>query len=255
MLLHVGSVPLLVISSAEMAREITKTHDLVFADRPRSTIAEKLLYQGKDVAAAPYGEYWRQMKGISVLHLLSNKRVQSFGHVRQEETALMIERIKKSSSSSSPVNLSEIFATLTNDVICRVALGRKQIATKQGRNFKELFRDFMELFGINIGDYIPWLAWVNHVNGLNAKVERVAKELDNFLDEVVDEHMRNDGWQREHKKDFVDVLLWIQKENTAGFPIDRTSIKALILVTLFLSCSCTHVLVTIAEFCSEFSPL
>ncbi|KAF2282871.1 hypothetical protein GH714_043355 [Hevea brasiliensis] len=119
-----------------------------------------------------------------------------------------------------------------------VAIVRKHIAMKQGRKFKELFGDFVELLGFNIGVYIAWLAWVNHVNGLNAKVERVAKELDNFLDVVVDEHMRNEGWQSDDKKDFVDVLLWIQKENMAGFPIDRTSIKALILVTFFLSFLC-----------------
>ena len=52
---------------------------------------DKLLYNYKDVSMAPYGEYWRQMKSILVLHLLSNIRVQSFHSVKEEETALMIE--------------------------------------------------------------------------------------------------------------------------------------------------------------------
>ncbi|XP_002511293.3 cytochrome P450 736A117 [Ricinus communis] len=229
MLLHLGSVPVLVISSAEMACEVIKTHDRVFADRPRSSISEKLLYHRKDIAAAPYGEYWRQMKGLSVLHLLSTKRVQSFSHVREEETDYMIDRVNRFySSSSTPLNLSEILATLTNDVVCRVALGRKHIATKGGINFKELLGEFVELLGFNIGTYIPWLAWINHVNGVNSRVERVAKELDNFLDGVVEEHMSSDR-RDDYSKDFVDVLLWVQKENMAGFPIDRISIKALIL--------------------------
>jgi hypothetical protein len=77
MLLHFGSVPTLVASSADAAREIMKTHDLIFSNRPKSSMSEKLLYNYKDVASAPYGEYWRQMKSLSVLHLLSNKRVQS----------------------------------------------------------------------------------------------------------------------------------------------------------------------------------
>ncbi|KAM1447134.1 hypothetical protein ACFXTO_006270 [Malus domestica] len=38
MLLHFGSVPVLVVSSAEAAREIMKTHDLTFSNRPKSTI-------------------------------------------------------------------------------------------------------------------------------------------------------------------------------------------------------------------------
>ncbi|CAN6822409.1 unnamed protein product [Brassica oleracea] len=73
MLLHFGSVPVLVVSSMEAAKEVLKTHDRVFASRPRSKIFQKLLYDGHDVAAAPYGEYWRQMKSVCVLHLLSNK--------------------------------------------------------------------------------------------------------------------------------------------------------------------------------------
>ncbi|ONI08067.1 hypothetical protein PRUPE_5G156600 [Prunus persica] len=43
MLLHFGSVPALVVSSAEAAREILKTHDLTFSDRPKSTIFEASL--------------------------------------------------------------------------------------------------------------------------------------------------------------------------------------------------------------------
>jgi len=81
----------------------------------------KLLYDFKDVAVAPYNEYWRQIKSILVLHLLSNKRVQSFRGVREEELSLLIEKIKQSCSSSA-VNLREVFAKLINDIGCRVAL-------------------------------------------------------------------------------------------------------------------------------------
>ncbi|EEF51896.1 cytochrome P450 736A117 [Ricinus communis] len=241
MLLHLGTLPTLVISSAEMAREVMKANDLVFSDRPTSRISKKLLYDYKDIAGAPYGEYWRQMKGISVVHLLSSKRVQSFNNVREEETACMIEKIQKSSDSSSPVNLSEVLAALTNDVVCRVALGRKQITTKQGRKFEELLGDFVELMGFNFGSYIPWLSWIDQANGVNAKVERVAKELDDFLDGIIEAHMCNEP-RGEDNKDFVDVLLSIQKENMSGFPIDLTSIKAIILDVLAAGTDSTYTL-------------
>nr|WAU86915.1 birch protein [Betula platyphylla] len=227
MLLHFGSVPTLVASSADAASEIMKTHDLIFANRPKSSLFEKLLYNCKDVASAPYGEYWRQIKSISVLHLLSNQRVQSFRAVRQEETFLMIEKIKRSCSSAY-VNLSQVLANLTNDVVCRVALGRKYSAGEGGMRFKELLGEFVELLGaLSVGDYISWLAWVSRVNGLDARVEKVAVRFDDFLEEVIEEHINCErrGIENEHQKDFVDVLLWIQKENV----IDRVSIKALIL--------------------------
>jgi hypothetical protein len=240
MLLHFGSVPTLVASSADAASEIMKTHDLIFADRCKSNMFEKLLYNYKDVASAPYGEYWRQMKSLSVLHLLSNKRVQSFRAVREEETFLVIEKIKQSCFSGF-VNLSEVLANLTNDVVCRVALGRKYGVGKGGRKLKELLGEFTELLGtISVGNYIPWLAWVSRVIGLDARAEKVAKRFDDFLEEVIEDHVncqRREGYVilENEQKDFVDVLLQIQKENVIGFPIDRVSIKALILVSKYFS--------------------
>ncbi|XVF54583.1 hypothetical protein PTKIN_Ptkin05aG0192900 [Pterospermum kingtungense] len=235
MLLRFGSVPVLVVSSADAAREIMKTHDLTFANRPKSLAFLKLTYDHKDVAGAPYGEYWRQIRSICVLHLLSNTRVQSYGTIREEETALAIEKIIKPRLSALPINLSEIFAILANNVICRVALGRKYEG-EDGKKFKKLLNETVELFGgFYVGDYIPWLAWVNRVSGLESKMEKVAKALDTFLEGVVEEHKKrtndhgNTRIQHEKDKDFVDVLLQIQRENEVGFPLEKDSIKAIIL--------------------------
>ncbi|XP_059655126.1 cytochrome P450 736A117-like [Cornus florida] len=238
MLLHLGSKPVLIASSAEAASEILKTNDLVFSTRPKSSIASRLFY-GKDIAFVPYGEYWRQVRSICVHNLLNNKTVQSFHTVREEETTLLVEKIKRSSSSSSsPVNLTEMLISLTSDVVCRIALGVKY-SERGDKKLKELFGEFMELLGVfDVGDYIPWLAWLNHLNGLNAKVERVANELDKFMEAVVEEHIdsqlrkSNGGTNVEDEgdKDFVDVLLRIQRENmSTDFPLNRDSIKAIIL--------------------------
>jgi len=133
-----------------------------------------------------------------------------------------------------------VFANLTNDVVCRVALGRKYSSGEGGRKFKEFLGDIAELLGcVSVGDYIPWLAWVSGVNGLDARVEKVAKQFDDFLEGVIEEHQNcqgrggngNGSLENEHQKDFVDVLLQIEKENVIGFPIERLSIKALILVS------------------------
>ncbi|XP_058193838.1 cytochrome P450 736A117-like isoform X1 [Rhododendron vialii] len=230
MLLHFTTAPVLVVSSTAAARDILKTHDLIFSNRPKSTIGNIILYGVKDVVFSPYGEYWRQMKSICVLQLLSNKRVQSFRDVREEETALMIEKI--SNSGSNVVNLSKLIVELTASVVCRAALGRKYdgVGGRGGgarRGFKEVLGKAAELFGVlDIGDFVPWLKWVNRVNGLYGRAERLAKELDEFFEGVVEEH---EGRERKGGQDFVDVLLEIQRENVDGIPLQRDSIKALIL--------------------------
>ncbi|VVB04762.1 unnamed protein product [Arabis nemorensis] len=55
---------------SDAAKDILKTHDRIFASRPQSKIFQKLLYDGPDVAVAPYGEYWRQMKSVCSSSLL-----------------------------------------------------------------------------------------------------------------------------------------------------------------------------------------
>ncbi|CAK8577742.1 unnamed protein product [Lathyrus sativus] len=122
MLIYFGKVPVVVVSSADAASKVMKTHDLVFCDRPQRKIYDIMFYGSKDVASCAYGEYWRQVRSLCVLHLLSNKRVQSYRRVREEETVKMMKLIQE---GSSRVNLSELCSTVTNDITYRVTLGKK----------------------------------------------------------------------------------------------------------------------------------
>ncbi|XP_062116107.1 cytochrome P450 736A117-like [Humulus lupulus] len=235
MLLRLGSVPVLVISSAAAAREIFKTNDHAFSNRIKSLTLEKLLYNYKDVGTAPYGEYWRQTRSLCVLHMLSKKRVLSYRAIREEESILMVEKIRNYSRNNhhGAVNLSDLFSRMTNNVVCRVALGRKYDEESDAKRSRRLLGELTELMGtFNIGDYIPKLAWLNRLNGLDGRIEKVAKEFDEFLEGVLHERMNiNDNviGNIEDQNALVDILLWIQRENLLGSPFDKTCVKAIIL--------------------------
>ncbi|KAI8543800.1 hypothetical protein RHMOL_Rhmol08G0247100 [Rhododendron molle] len=86
--------------------------------------------------------------------------------------------------------MTDMFATLTNNVVCRVALGWKYDGAGEGKRVAELLGELLELLGIdNLRDYIPWLAWNNIITGLDDKVDRVAKGMDEFLEGLVEERM------------------------------------------------------------------
>jgi hypothetical protein len=78
------------VSSPRAAEAVLRTHDRVFASRPRSVVADIILYGSCDVAFAPYGEYWRQAKKLMTTHLLSVRRVQSFRGAAIEEVILIL---------------------------------------------------------------------------------------------------------------------------------------------------------------------
>ncbi|XP_042039420.1 cytochrome P450 71A6-like [Salvia splendens] len=228
MLLHFGKVPVLIASSAEAAREITKNQDLIFSNRPQLSIPSRVFYNNRDMAFAPYGEHWRQIRSLCVLHLLSNKRVQSYRGVREEETSLMVDKIRMLGAYSKPVNLSDVMTSLTNDVICRVALGKKYGV---GSDFKEWLTEIVVLLGVvPLWEYIPWLRWTRRFDGVDKRVERVAKEMDKFLEVVIQEHRVRERREGDGGElDFVDILLDLQRENGSRSPIEDDTIKAIIL--------------------------
>lgn len=236
MLLHMGRVPTIVVSSPDMACEVMKTHDLTFASRPSTSMAKLLLYGCCDIGFAPYGEYWRQARKVCVLHLLSIKVVQSFWTVREDEVSMMIDMIR--ASSSDLVNLSKLFVVLNNDIICRVALGRKYYGGEEG--VRNMISDFLRLLGsFQIGDFIPSLAWVDHLTGLNSRARKTSRQLDCFLDEVIEEHVhakRDESNGERKERDFVDVLLSLdEKDESVGISLSRDNIKAITLVRTSLS--------------------
>ncbi|KAF5189398.1 Cytochrome p450 [Thalictrum thalictroides] len=87
----------------------------------------------------------------------------------------------------------------------------------------------------NIGDLIPSLAWVNRLNGLRKRVETNFQDMDSFLHEVVEEHIKKqrtingDGSGENEEEDFVDVMLGIEKDSSFGIPLVRDNTKAIIL--------------------------
>ncbi|XP_071693566.1 3-beta-hydroxylase-like [Rutidosis leptorrhynchoides] len=231
MLLHLGSVPVLIASSAEAAQEIMKTYDVIFSSRPQLNISSIISYGGKTVSFAPYGDYWRQSKSIYVLHLLSSKKVQFFRRVREDETNLMINKIR--SSLGSVIDLSEILLTLTNDVLCRSVLGRKY---DEGTLVKQM-SELSELVGaFSVGNYVPSLSWVDRVRGLEARARKAHKLFDEFIQSVIDDRLDRNGKMVEDEgkndgdKDVVDMLLEVQKEQaTNDVTVHSDTIKALIL--------------------------
>ena len=56
MLLRLGAIPTLVVSSPSAAKAVLRTQDNVFASRPPFTIGDILYTGSTNIANAPYGE-------------------------------------------------------------------------------------------------------------------------------------------------------------------------------------------------------
>ncbi|KAL5077384.1 hypothetical protein RYX36_016368, partial [Vicia faba] len=83
--LQLGEIFLIVVSSPEVAREVLKTHEIAFASRPHLVVAEIAAYSSTDIAFSPYGDYWKKLRKICAVELLSTKRVKYLWPVREKE--------------------------------------------------------------------------------------------------------------------------------------------------------------------------
>lgn len=230
MFLQLGSIPTLVISSADSAKEIFKTHDVVFSGRPVLYAAKKFSYNCAAVSFAPYGEYWREIRKIMILELLSAQRVKTFQAVRDEEVGVLLQIVARNSS----VNLSELALSFSNNIICRVAFGKK--FENGNARFLEMLHETQGLLGgFCMADFFPWLGWLNKLNGLEMRLEKCFRELDNFYDKVIEEHLDPKRPKAEHE-DVVDVLLQVQKDPSQAITINNDQIKGVLTV-------CIHILI------------
>ncbi|KAJ0795651.1 putative cytochrome P450 [Helianthus annuus] len=224
MSLRLGNVQTLVVSSAEMAKEILKTNDLVFCTRPILTGQQKLSYDNKDIAWSPYNEYWRQMRKICTLHLFSMKQVNLFRTVREQEVFDMIDRIKTRSSTKQAVNLSEDVMILYSNIICRVAFGKRPSAynyRKKGKRLGELMLECQVMFAnFFYRDYFPLMGWLDKLNGSIARLEKTFKDMDEFYQEVIDEHL-NQNQPNKMQDDMVDILLKLKQDYSNDITFDH----------------------------------
>eukprot|EP01018_Ginkgo_biloba_P008245 Gb_06160 [translate_table: standard] len=231
MFLRLGSVPTVVASSPEMAKEFLKTHDLIFASRPATCVGKNLLYNSTNVAFCPYGPYWRQMRKVCVMELLSAKRLELMKFIREEEVAIMRESIMKQCAGikrSNPVNITKLVSTTTMDIICRMAFGRKysEETLKDRRGFKAMIQEVFYLAGAsNIGDFLPYLEWMD-LQGLRRRQKRTFKIFDDLFEKIIQEHVENKS--RVLRRDFVDVMLELSEDTTMDIKITRDNIKAVI---------------------------
>uniref|UniRef100_A0A1D1XUX4 Cytochrome P450 71B35 n=1 Tax=Anthurium amnicola TaxID=1678845 RepID=A0A1D1XUX4_9ARAE len=232
MRLQLGRVPAVVVSSAQMAEEVLKTHDLKTCSRPSPTSWKRLTYDFKDVGFSPYSSTWRELRKIFVLNLVSTRKVEEFRYVREEEVERMINSISSQTSFLKPINLSKLLQALANDITCRLAFGKRFHGGGQGpqqengshRILKETQVLLVEFF---VADYFPWAGWVDVLVGRRARLEKNFAELDAFYEEVIEEHAHPTR-PLDDKHDFVDILLHLQKEDVH---LTKDHIKGLLLVT------------------------
>ncbi|KAK8992038.1 hypothetical protein V6N11_044930 [Hibiscus sabdariffa] len=230
LLLRLGYNPTLLVSSADMVREMVKSHDIAFSDRPKTAAVKHLLYESKGMGFGPYTEFWRQVRKMSMVELFSHQRVHSFQFVRDEEVEALINKIRSTCLKGEPINLTNMFMVVSGNVVSRCILSHKSEEENGWSKFGELVRRILVLFtGFCIGDMFPYLRWADVLTGYIPSMKAVSAEMDAFLDQVIQEHRALESrGQVTQKKDFVSIIMQLQKDGMFD-NLTQDNIKAILL--------------------------
>ncbi|CAF2035239.1 unnamed protein product [Brassica napus] len=210
MLLHLGFVPVLVVSSSEAAEEVLKTHDLECCTRPKALGMQTFSRNGKDIGFASYGEEWRELRKLAVLEFFNAKKVQSFRYIREEENDLTIKKLTESALKHSPVDLSKTFFSLTASIVFRSAFGQNYFENKwiSKEKIEELMFEALANMSFKFSDFFPvgGIGWfIDFVLGEHKRLRNVFLEVDSFVRKVADDHKH--GVTTPDRPDIVDVML------------------------------------------------
>ena len=238
MQLKFGSFPVVVVSSAEVAKQILKTHDHVFASRPQTAAGKYITYNYLNITWAPYGPYWRQGRKIFLSELFSSKRLKTFQYIRVEEMRSFVSLL--GTLSGKPIMLKDHLSRLTLSIISRIVLSKKYFSESKHETsvvtleeFQEMLDEVFLLSGVfNIGDWIPWLNFLD-LQGYVKRMKALKKKLDRFYDHVIDEHKaKKERVKQFVPKDMVDLLLQLSDDPDLDVKLTYEGVKGFTQVLL-----------------------
>ncbi|XP_058747885.1 cytochrome P450 CYP736A12-like [Vicia villosa] len=231
MSIQLGQVPAVVISSSKAAELFLKTHDLVFASRPKTQASEILSYGSKGVAFSEYGPYYRSVRKLCTLKLLSPSKVEMFAPIRKEKLSVMVKSLEKAALVGEVVNVSKVVENVIEDIVYKMVLGRSKY---EQFDLKGLVQQVGILLGaFNLVDYVPWLGKLD-IQGLTRACKKVSRAVDDALEVIITEHEQVTNVDKIRCEDFIDILLsivyqTIDQESELNNVIDRSNIKAILL--------------------------
>ncbi|KAJ6400154.1 hypothetical protein OIU84_015746 [Salix udensis] len=213
----------LIVSNSEMAKDCLTTNDKAFATRPKALAMDILGYNYNMFGFSPYGTYWRNIRKIITLEVLSNHRLEIFKSVREDEVRDAVEALyqqwinnKSNSQKKLLVEMKGWFSDITLNVILKIIVNKRYVdyvshrEEKSSDEWRESLRTFSELSGMFVvSDALPFLRWMD-LGGVEKAMKRTAKNIDHAAEKWLEEHkQKKASGTAKREEDFMDLMLSI----------------------------------------------
>ncbi|CAI0386893.1 unnamed protein product, partial [Linum tenue] len=180
-----NTVPCVVASSPETAREFLKTHDSVFSDRPVPAAVDYLTYGSADFFFAPYGPYWKFMKKLCVSELLGGRILDRMLPLRRDEIGRSLQRTRNRAEAGEPMDVGGELIRVANNVISVMAMGERCSGGADEADWvRKLVAETAELTGkFNLSDYV-WFCKRLDLQGFGKRLEDLRERKEDQDSEI-----------------------------------------------------------------------
>ncbi|KAL0409752.1 UNVERIFIED_CONTAM: Geraniol 8-hydroxylase, partial [Sesamum radiatum] len=201
---------IVVVSSAEMAREIFQKNDQAFSGRPapEAVVAEKD-HDMSMVWSSGQSPHWKKLRKICNSQLFTAQRLDASQELRHMMMQKMIEQVDEACQARQPLNIGRLgFGTtlnvLSNTMFSSDMFDMKSDATTE---LKELISDLIELVGKpNVADYLPFLKPFDP-QGIRRGLTLLYERLRKLLDGIIERRIKRRACGSDRYGNFLDVLL------------------------------------------------
>lgn len=161
--------------------------------------------------------------------------------VSNEKIEELIHKIRNMSLlRGNAMDLSEMLCVALNNIASRCIFRRKfRIDNRRSKLGEIVKRVLIQFIAFTFHDYFPRLRWLDVLTGIIVRLNATFRELDHLLEQIIKE--RQFALSCEHKQEhssnnkyFVDILLQLQKDGMLDMKLSNGSLKAILLVRIYL---------------------
>ncbi|XP_071932550.1 cytochrome P450 76T24-like [Coffea arabica] len=229
MFLKLGSKATILVSSADVAREVLQRYDQLFSSRAAPTAAQALDHHKISMVWLPVLSQWRNIRKMCKENIFATPRLDASQGLRQEKLRELCEYLHKSSVSRKAVNVGDAAFTTSLNLMSRTLFSKDfaNYDSNSSQELREVAWGVMKNVGAsNLSDYFPVLQRIDP-QGIMRDTKFYFQRLFDIFDDIIDERLQVRGTSEAKQKDLLEALLDHSIKNESEF--NRNDLKHLLL--------------------------
>ncbi|RZB88985.1 Geraniol 8-hydroxylase [Glycine soja] len=199
--LKLGQITTVVVSSAQMAKEVLLTNDQFLSNRTIPQSVSVLNHEQYSLAFMPISPLWRELRKICNTQLFAHKSLDASQDVRRKIVQQLVTDIHESSQMGEAVDIGTAAFKTTINLLSNTIFSVDLIhSTGKAEEFKDLVTNITKLVGSpNLADFFPVLKLLDPQSREEGKVHNdmldamlnISKE-NKYMDKNMIEHLSHD---------------------------------------------------------------